>query len=170
MRTFKQQTTLFMCSRLCRAHPVLAAIFGFGLWVGATSSPTASAQGLVLAGRLTCTAEALPARSSQPRDLSCRLVRVSGTSATYRGVIKRYGAAGFPRAKVVFTWSVLAPRQHLELHTLEGRYMGTPKGSPRGLVGGWNRSVVLRPLSGRGGTGASARYAVLELELVAMRT
>lgn len=145
--------------------------------LAATASIAAGDPGRVLAGRLTCTAEAVPqARNSGPRDLSCRLVRVSGTSATYSGVIKRYGAARFPKEHVVFTWSVLAPRRHVELETLEGRYLGRPRAAPGkegdgtgGLVGGWNKSIVLQPVTGRGGTGASAHFAIVELELSATR-
>lgn len=141
----------------------------------AASAAPANPTGVV-AGRLTCTAEAKPAGEKlAPRDLSCRLQRVSGRPATYTGLVTRYGRDALARGKLVLTWTVLAPRAHVEPGALAGRYRSTsrstlsPPGSRggRSLVGGSNGTIILRPLAG---SLAAADRSIRELELTLAAT
>jgi hypothetical protein len=132
----------------------------------------------VAAGRLTCTAEAKSAgRRLAPRDLTCRLQRVSGRPATYTGIVTGYGRDSLARGKLVLTWTVIAPRAHVRPGDLAGRYRSARRGSvvrpgsrgERGLVGGSNGTIVLKPLAA-GAAAADPSIQELELRLAPTRT
>lgn len=158
--------------RILEAPPVAGLtilLIAFGS-LGASANPVG-----VVAGRLTCTAEAKPAaKKLAPRDLSCRLQRVSGSPATYTGIVTGYGRGRLARGKLVLTWTVISPRAHVRPGDLAGRYRSARRSSAIGrgepsLIGGSHGTIVLKPLA-PGAAAADRSIRDLELRLTSTRT
>lgn len=132
----------------------------------------------VVAGRLTCSVEAKAVgQKDAPRDLSCRLQRISGPPATYTGKIRRYGRGQVAGGELVLTWSVIAPRRNVRPESLAGRYRGAVRNRTirrsardgRGLVGGSGGMISLKPIATPGLGGTSIGIVELDLTLASAR-
>ncbi|MEA2782099.1 MAG: hypothetical protein QOK29_3643, partial [Rhodospirillaceae bacterium] len=108
------------------------------------------------------------------RDISCTYE--SGKTHrvdAYKGTIKRYGVdIGYVK-KGVMIWAVLAPTNEVGPGALAGDYAGVSAAVAAGLgvganalVGGYDKSIALQPLSVEGleGINVAGGIAVLTLE------
>jgi len=106
------------------------------------------------------------------RSIRCNFVANSGTSEHYDGRITRIGVdIGFTRGGVII-WKVIAPTSNLGSGALAGTYGGVSAGATVGvglganvLVGGFNRSIALQPISIEGNTGLNVAAGIAGLTL-----
>jgi hypothetical protein len=134
-----------------------------------------AAQGGVKAGFLKCdVAGGVSFIFGSSRDISCTYE--SGKTHridAYKGTIKRYGVdIGYVK-KGVMIWAVLAPTNDVGPGALAGDYAGISAAVAAGLgvaanalVGGYDKSIALQPLSVEGleGINVAGGIAVLTLE------
>ena len=105
--------------------------------------------------------------------LTCVLKRVNGVREDYHGSITKVGIdAGFT-AETVLVWVVFAPSLQIEPGALEGRYWGVSAEATAGvgiganvLIGGFDRSINLQPLSLQGQTGVDIAAGVAGMRLI----
>lgn len=120
-------------------------------------------------GTLTCTVADVPNKANSIVDLSCNYKSVSGTEADYVGSAGTK-TGGFPPAKVVFVWTVVAIDAG-KAPLLEGTF--TTESGREGavvLVGGKDGSTRLEPLTGKNQLPGPAEITNLTLELAATKT
>jgi hypothetical protein len=102
--------------------------------------------------------------------LSCSFNSTSGKHANFIGYIARVGQADLPPGKRVLVWSVLSPKQDIELAALAGSYTGETGGRVAGrLVGGENRAIFLEPTTVTSQIGDAPEPTVLQLRLEPLR-
>ncbi|SDR34661.1 DUF992 domain-containing protein [Pseudovibrio sp. Tun.PSC04-5.I4] len=106
-------------------------------------------------------------------ELSCVFKSPSGKRIEgYTGRINNYGIDIGPVTSGTLVWGVLAPKANLKPGVLAGKYGGVSAGVTLGagvqanvLLGGFNRSIALQPLSLQGQTGANITAGVTGLRL-----
>jgi hypothetical protein len=93
-------------------------------------------------------------------------------SATYTGTINDYGLDIGSTSNATLVWGVLAPSADMEKGALEGAYGGVTAGATLGagvkanaLVGGFDKSIALNPVSLESQTGANITLGVTQLTL-----
>jgi hypothetical protein len=145
-----------------------------GVLISAFSVPTLAQAQSARVGGLTCNSGArvgLVLGSRQ--DLRCVFrSNVTGAQYTYRGKIRRIGLdVGITRGGTLF-WAVFAPTSRLRHGTLRGNYVGASGNMAIGvglganvLVGGFNRTISLQPLSVEGQIGINLALSVAQLSL-----
>jgi hypothetical protein len=96
----------------------------------------------------------------------------SGQAATYSGTINDYGLDIGSTSNATLVWGVLAPSADMEMGALEGTYGGVTAGATLGagvkanaLVGGFDKSIALNPVSVESQTGANLTLGVTQLTL-----
>ncbi|MBB98653.1 MAG: hypothetical protein CML67_03825 [Rhodobacteraceae bacterium] len=96
----------------------------------------------------------------------------SGEAATYTGTINDYGLDIGSTSNATLVWGVLAPSADMEKGALEGTYGGVTAGATLGagvkanaLVGGFDKSIALNPVSLESQTGANITLGVTQLTL-----
>lgn len=161
-----------------------SAIIPITLAVGTVIAPLAGrAAPVANAGTLTCTlapTEATPKSPSTTAFVSCRFNAISGSGFSLDGRIMRFSAVSDRRAKVVVSWSVMAPTADIAPEVLSGRYTGLLSGdepapaharSAKGtLFRNGNEGIELRLLREPGNDDLpSAGLTVLELELASVK-
>jgi hypothetical protein len=106
------------------------------------------------------------------RRLSCIYAGVSGRRERYIGRIAKYGVDIGYLQRGVIVWGVLAPTADLRPGALTGRYGGATGGASVGvgvdanvLVGGFNRSITLQPVSVEGDQGVNVAAGVASVIL-----
>jgi hypothetical protein len=100
------------------------------------------------------------------KSISCIFSRPDGTAERYRGEIKKYGVdLGFTEGAYM-VWVVFAPGQ-VKKGALAGEYVGATADAAVGvglganvLVGGFDRSIALQPVSVEGNTGLAVAAGV----------
>lgn len=108
------------------------------------------------------------------KDLTCVYTPAgSGASQTYAGTINKYGIDIGKTQQSQVVWGVLAAGEKFDPNMLEGKYVGATAEATAGvglganaLIGGFNRSVALNPLSVQAQTGINIAAGVAELTLV----
>jgi len=147
-----------------------AAILAMGaLALGAPAKADTS----VKAGVLTCNVDSgwgLVFGSS--RDLKCNYSGSSGRHEHYSGHIAKYGVdIGYLQGGVI-VWGVVAPTADLKAGALAGDYGGATGGASVGvgaaanvLVGGFNRSIALQPVSVEGDKGLNVAAGIAAVTL-----
>jgi hypothetical protein len=106
------------------------------------------------------------------RELRCIYRPVKGRPEHYFGHISKFGVdIGYTEGGVM-VWAVFAPSSDLAPGALSGRYAGATASATVGvgagvnaLVGGFNRSISLQPVSIEGNTGLNVAGGVAAMRL-----
>jgi hypothetical protein len=106
------------------------------------------------------------------RDLKCVYSPASGPGAHFTGHINRFGVdIGYLEAGVI-VWTVIAPSANTGPGDLAGGYVGATGGASAGagasanvLIGGFNKSISLQPLSFEGNEGLNVAAGIVALSL-----
>ncbi len=147
----------------CAAAVTLGAAAGFAV--------PANAAGMKV-GVLTCHVESgWGFVFGSSKDMRCTY-RGSGRNEHYTGTINKYGVdIGYSESSVII-WGVVAPTSDLKPGALEGDYGGVQASASVGigaganvLVGGFDKSVTLQPLSVEGEKGINLAAGIGALSL-----
>ncbi|MCF3935231.1 DUF992 domain-containing protein [Acuticoccus sp. M5D2P5] len=141
--------------------------------LGAATS--ASAQAGVEAGELRCRVSGgLGLIVGSRKSLECTYSGVSGVTEVYDGTITKLGIDIGETQEGELVWGVLAPASSVEPGALAGKYYGVSADVTAGvgvganvLVGGFDRSISLQPVSVQGQVGANIAAGVAEMSLEA---
>ena len=148
----------------CAGVMILGAAAGFavpanaaGVKVGALTCNVASGWGFVF---------------GSSKDVHCVYAPDKGTPEHYNGTIKKFGVdIGYTRGGVL-VWGVVAPTSSLKPGSLAGEYVGGTASATLGigagahaLIGGFDKSVALQPLSIEGNTGLNVAAGIGALSL-----
>lgn len=127
----------------------------------------------VKVGVLTCKVE--PGWSyvvGSTRDLNCEYSPDGGAAATYTGKVQKVGIDLGYSDGATMIWAVVAPTSDVGADALEGDYGGVSVGAAVGvgatanaLVGGFDKSITLQPLSVEGNTGINLAAGVTSFTL-----
>jgi hypothetical protein len=142
------------------------------LTVGSFAAVPAQAAGVQI-GTLTCHVEpgfGLILGSS--KDVNCDYRAAQGFNEHYIGNITKIGVdIGYTRGGTM-VWAVFAPSSDLAPGAIEGRYGGVTAGATVGvglganvLLGGFDRSIALQPLSVEGNTGLNLAAGIGAMNL-----
>ena len=101
------------------------------------------------------------------KELDCKFQRLGGLNEHYSGKIIKLGAdVGFTGTGNLI-WTVFAPSEDVDYGALSGTYFGASAEATAGiglganvLIGGWQRSVNLQPVSLSAHTGFNAAGGV----------
>ncbi len=142
-----------------------AAVFG----VIVPSSSSVAQPPVTNSGTLTCTVADVPSKARSIVDLSCIYKSIKGAEADYVGSAGTK-ASGFPPAKFVFVWNVVAVVSG-EAPLLEGTFTAERgrEGAPV-LIGGKDGSTRLEPVTEKGQVPGPAEITKLTLEVAATKT
>jgi hypothetical protein len=166
---------------------VMALVFAVILAAGASSAsaqegaapaaPAASGGGsggaAVRAGYLTCHVDAgWGFIFGSSRKLDCAYALQPGYTEYYLGSVTKFGAdIGYLQSGVII-WAVLAPTTNLGQGALAGHYAGATASAAVGvgaganvLVGGFNSSIALQPVSIEGQNGLNVAAGVASINL-----
>ena len=152
------------------------------LALSALATPQARAQeeggggksAAVRAGYLTCdVSSGWGFIFGSSRDMHCSYAMQRGYTEFYTGSISKFGADIGYLSSAVMIWAVLAPTTNLGQGALAGTYAGATASAAAGvgaganvLIGGFNHSIALQPVSieGRNGLNVAAGVAALSLK------
>jgi len=153
-------------------------VIALGLAVAlAAGAPSARAQGgapaTVRSGYLTCHVSAgWGFIFGSSRSLNCAYALQPGYTEYYTGSITKFGADIGYLSSGVIMWAVLAPTTNLGQGALAGHYGGATASAAVGvgaganvLVGGFNSSISLQPVSIEGQNGLNVAAGVAEMTL-----
>jgi hypothetical protein len=135
----------------------------------------AKADSGVKAGVLTCNVESgWGFVFGSSRDLKCHYSGSDGHHEHYNGHIAKYGVdIGYLQGGVI-VWGVVAPTATLAAGALSGDYGGATGGASVGvgvdanvLVGGFNKSIALQPVSIEGDKGLNVAAGIAQVTLQA---
>jgi hypothetical protein len=146
------------------AVAALAAVLGLG-------SPAQAAG--VKVGVLTChVSSGWGFIFGSSKDVHCNFSPGHGYGERYVGAISKFGVDIGYTAGGVLVWDVIAPTTSLRRGALAGGYGGATASATAGvgvganvLVGGFNRSITLQPLSIEGNTGLNVAAGIGEITL-----
>ncbi len=127
----------------------------------------------VQAGALTCNLSgSIGMIVASQKALACTFRNLSGATEGYTGVITRVGLDLGATTGGQMVWAVFAPSGVINRYALAGAYAGASGEASlvaglgaNVLVGGFNRSVALQPVSVQGQTGINVALGVASLEL-----
>ncbi len=149
---------------------VIAAALAAGTLLAA---PAAFAQAGIKVGELTCNIGRdvgliLGSRAA----LVCSYEGVGGAVESYHGTITKLGVDVGVTDEGVIVWAVIAPGANISNDALAGTYYGVSADVAAGvgvganvLVGGFDRTITLQPLSVQGEVGAAVSAGVSEMRL-----
>jgi hypothetical protein len=132
----------------------------------------------VRAGYLTCHVESgWGFIFGSSRKLKCAYSMQPGYTEYYTGSITKFGAdIGYLQSGVIL-WAVLAPTTNLGQGALAGHYGGATASAAIGvgaganvLIGGFNHSIALQPISIEGQNGLNVAAGVVEMTLTFDKT
>jgi len=138
-----------------------------------TTAQTAVAQPLLKIGALSCEVSGgLGLIITSSKEMNCLFTSVSGNQEPYAGTIRKFGLVIGATDKGVLAWDVFAPSAEPEQGALAGDYAGITASATIGagvganaLVGGFDRSFTLQPLSVQAQTGLALAAGVAALTL-----
>jgi hypothetical protein len=141
--------------------------------VATVTAPTQAAGPGVKVGVLTCDIEpgwGYVVGSSKP--LHCSYAPTRGRPERYVGSVQKVGVdIGYTTGSTM-VWAVFAPASDVGKDALEGDYAGATAGASVGvggsvnvLVGGFDKSITLQPVSVEGGTGVNLAAGVAAINL-----
>lgn len=154
----------------------VAAALAMAVGLSSAFAGSATAQGGVQVGTLTCNASgAWGFIFGSTRDLACTFA-APGRVEYYRGQIAKFGVdIGYTQGGVLI-WTVVAPTAVLRPGDLAGTYGGATASATVGigvganaLVGGSNNSIALQPLSIETNRGLNVAAGVASMSLVPAR-
>ena len=139
---------------LALANPAAAA----GVKVGVLSCHVSSGWGFIF---------------GSSKDLHCNFSpSARGAGERYVGTVSKFGVDVGYTSGGVLVWDVIAPTSTLKRGALAGAYAGASASATVGvgaganvLVGGFNRSITLQPLSIEGNTGLNVAAGIGEITL-----
>ncbi len=141
--------------------------------VAAVALPTQAANPGVKVGVLTCDIEpgwGYVVGSTKP--LHCSYAPNKGRAERYVGDVQKVGVdIGYTTGSTMI-WAVFAPASDVGKDALEGDYAGASAGATVGvggtvnvLIGGFDKSITLQPVSVEGGTGLNLAVGVAAINL-----
>ena len=125
-------------------------------------------------GKLTCAVqETTNFIVGSTATLGCNYKPATGGAVQYyTGTIKDFGIDIGSVENATLIWGVLAPSADMQPGALEGTYGGVTAGASLGagleanaLIGGFDKSIALNPLSVQGETGTNITLGVSKLTL-----
>jgi len=136
-------------------------------------APAPAAAAGVAAGTLTCNvASGWGFIFGSSRDVHCVYSPRPGVAEYYVGSIAKFGVDIGYTQNAIMVWQVLAPSTSLAPGALAGGYGGVTAGATAGvggdanlLVGGFDRSISLQPLSIEGNNGLNVAAGIAEINL-----
>lgn len=145
----------------------LAILAGIGL------APRPAEAQVVQAGALTCdVAPGFGFLVGSRKEIVCTFRNVAGDLEIYDGSITKLGVDIGVTDRFVIVWNVLAPSGRVVRGALSGSYFGATAQATVGagiganvLVGGFERSLTLQPVSVSAQTGVNVAAGVAELAL-----
>jgi hypothetical protein len=155
----------------------IMVVAGLLALAAAVAPAEAPAQGGVKVGMLTCNvASGWGFIIGSSRDVNCNFSPAQGKEERYKGTISKFGAdIGYSKAAVM-VWGVWAPTTSMAPGALAGDYGGVTASASAGvgaganvLVGGFNKSFTLQPVSIEGNVGLNVAAGVAGLKLEAAR-
>lgn len=131
--------------------------------------PTVGQSPVTNSGTLTCTVASVPNKPAAAVTLSCNFKSQAGITSDYEGTAGTK-AGGFPPAKHVFVWTVVAtPADKPPM--LEGTFSAaTGRQGPAVLLGGRQDSIRLEPVTGKEQLAGPTEITTLTLKLAATKT
>jgi Protein of unknown function (DUF992) len=155
-----------------RAFVALVKRGMFTAGLTALAAVPAEAQSGVNIGTLACNVSGgIGYIITSAKSMACTFAPAGGPPQHYSGVIRKFGLdIGFS-GEAVMTWMVFAPGS-VSPGALQGSYAGASAEVSAGLglganalIGGFNGSIALQPLSIQGQTGLNVAAGVASLEL-----
>ena len=136
-------------------------------------APAKSGGAAVRAGYLTCHVESgWGFIFGSSRKIKCAYAMQPGYTEYYTGSVTKFGADIGYLQSGVFLWAVLAPTNNLGQGALAGHYGGATASVAVGvgaganvLVGGFNSSIALQPVSIEGQNGLNVAAGVVGMTL-----
>ncbi len=106
------------------------------------------------------------------KNLYCAYASGQGDVERYKGTISKFGVdIGYTRGGVI-VWNVIAPTLHPKVGALQGSYAGATASASVGigggahvLVGGFQRSIALQPVSIAGDSGLNVAAGIGAINL-----
>ena len=144
------------------------AVFAAGAWLAAP----AEAAGVKI-GVLTCNVDSgWGFILGSSKDVHCNYVPNKGFGEHYVGSISKVGVdVGYTKGGVLI-WDVVAPSSDMRPGALEGGYGGVTASATVGagiganvLLGGFDKSIALQPVSIEGNTGLNVAAGIGEITL-----
>ncbi|TYC51342.1 DUF992 domain-containing protein [Rhodobacterales bacterium] len=141
----------------------------------AIAAPAYAADNGVEIGKLTCSVDGeTNFIVGSKATLNCVFDAVDGYQTQYTGTVNEYGLDIGTTNNATLVWGVLAPTTDIGKGALEGEYGGVTAGASLGaglkanaLIGGFDKSIALNPLSVETQTGANITLGVSRLSLKA---
>lgn len=149
------------------------ALGAAALGVLALAIPAQGAESGVKVGTLTCGVESgWGFVFGSSKDLHCVFRQNSHDPVHYEGSISKFGMdIGYTEGGVLM-WGVVAPASDMHADALNGDYVGVTASATVGvgvganvLVGGFDRSIDLQPLSVQGNEGLNAAAGIGSINL-----
>lgn len=162
---------LKLISRIMVAAGILA------LAIPGAPAPAPAAEGGVKVGVLTCNVAAgWGFVFGSSKQVNCSFDPSQGSAERYAGSISKFGVDIGYSAAAVMVWVVFAPTTDVKPGALAGTYAGATAGAAVGvgaganvLLGGFNNSFTLQPVSIEGSIGLNVAAGVAGLSLEAAR-
>ena len=154
-------------------HKFLTACAGAVILGGAAGFAMPANAAGVKVGALTChVASGWGFVFGSSRDLKCTYAAGGGRFEHYSGNITKFGVdIGYTQGGVLI-WSVIAPASDMKPGALEGGYGGATAGATLGvggdanvLLGGFDKSIALQPISIQGNTGLNLAAGIAAMNL-----
>ena len=158
-----------MARKLSLAAAAAVVAVGALAW----SAPAPAQQSGVKVGVLTCNVSSgWGFVFGSSRDLKCNYAPTSGSPEHYTGRVKKFGVDIGYVTSAVIVWAVLNPTSDVAPGALAGDYVGATAAASVGvgvganvLVGGFNKSVTLQPLSIEGNQGLNVAAGIGAISL-----
>ena len=135
--------------------------------------PASAAEGGVKVGTLSCNVSSgWGFIFGSSKDLRCNFVPNHRAGEHYRGTVDKFGVdIGYTQGGVL-VWAVIAPTSDIKPGALEGSYAGASASATVGvgvganvLVGGFDKSFTLQPVSIEGNTGLNIAAGIGAIHL-----
>jgi len=141
--------------------------------LAAFAVPAAAAPHGVNVGTLTCNvASGWGFVFGSSKDMRCNYSPSGGPGEHYSGNISKFGVDVGYTSSAVIIWEVFAPHSGVKRGALQGGYGGATASVTAGvgaganvLVGGFDRSITLQPLSLSGSTGLNLAAGIGAMSL-----
>jgi len=152
---------------------VMLGVAATALTIGAAQAQPAG----VKVGTLTCdVAAGAGFVFGSTKDLSCSYEPTKAPMERYTGTISKWGVDIGYTGKGKMVWAVFAPASDVRPGALEGEYAGATAQAAVGigvganaLVGGFDKSIALQPLSVQGTTGLNVAAGIGQISLKQVR-
>src|SRR5262252_3674971 len=164
----KHQNVESTVSKFIRAMTVAASIGPLALATQAQAAPAG-----VKVGILTCHVESgWGYIVGSSKDMHCNYQPNQGEPDRYEGSISKLGVDIGYSSSAVIVWDVVAPSSDIRPGALQGDYAGATAAVTVGggvgahvLLGGFDKSIALQPVSVEGNTGLNVAAGVGEMNL-----